>query len=162
MSMPKKAGFLGLILLLGSLVTACTPLSPSPEAVRPGGRYYQAETGKAYADVLSELELAITEHNFRITGHNKIGSVIREREGKPYPDYDSFQFCNLTTAREILDLAPAAVIWMPCNITVRQAGSQVIVTTLLLPTDSTDARLNALATRINQQLKQIVDFAVER
>lgn len=40
MSMPKKAGFPGLILLLGSLVTACTRLSPSPEAVRPGGRYY--------------------------------------------------------------------------------------------------------------------------
>ena len=144
-------------MVLASLLVACT-VQPH----RLEEHHYQAETRKPYADVLAELELAITEQNFRITGHNKIGSVIREREGKPYPDYDSFQFCNLTTAREILDLSPAAVTWMPCNITVRQEGNRVIVTTTLLPTNAGDARLNALAARINQQLKQIIDFAVEQ
>jgi hypothetical protein len=32
--------------------------------------YYQAETNKPYADVLAELEIAISEQNFRITGIN--------------------------------------------------------------------------------------------
>ncbi|MBM3202954.1 DUF302 domain-containing protein [Candidatus Woesearchaeota archaeon] len=143
-------------LVLAGLLGSCAVQFHAPTAHR-----YQAETRKAYADVLAELELAITEQNFRITGHNKIGSVIREREGRPYPDYDTFQFCNLTTAREILDLSPAAVTWMPCNITARQAGDKVILTTTLLPTDARDGRLNALAARINRQLKQIIDFAVE-
>ncbi|MGI9213342.1 MAG: DUF302 domain-containing protein [Methylococcaceae bacterium] len=145
------------ILLLSVWLTGCTGVLPRPER-----HLYQAETGKPYADVLAELELAITEQNFRITGHNKIGSVIREREGQSYPDYDTFQFCNLTTAREILDISPEAVTWMPCNITLRQEGLKVIVTTTLLPTDSANVRLNTLAERINRQLQQIVDFAVER
>lgn len=145
-----------LAILIMLLLVACAVRPVPPET-----RWYQAETLKPYADVLAELELAITEQNFRITGHNKIGSVIRDREGKAYPDYDTFQFCNLTTAREILDIAPAAVSWMPCNIAVRSEGGKVIVTTALLPTDSSDVKLNTLAERINRQLKQIVDFAVE-
>ncbi len=145
---------LGILMTL--LLTACTAHPVTPET-----RSYIGVTSKPYADVLAELELAITEQNFRITGHNKIGSVIRDREGKPYPDYDTFQFCNLTTAREILDIAPSAVAWMPCNIAVRSEAGKVVVTTVLLPTDSTDAKLNVLAERINRQLKQIIDFAVE-
>lgn len=125
-------------------------------------RYYEAATAtKPYADVLAELELAITERNFRITGHNKIGSVIRERENIPFPDYDTVQFCNLTLAREMLEIAPEAVTYMPCNATVRSQGGKVFVTIHLLPTDAADPRLNEFARRMNGTLKEIVDFAVE-
>lgn len=123
--------------------------------------YYQAETTKPYGDVLAELELAITERNFRITGHNKIGSVIRERENIAFPDYDTVQFCNLTHARKMLEISPAAVIYMPCNVTVRSERGKVIVSTHLLPTDSANAELNAFAAKMNEQLKEIVDFATE-
>lgn len=124
--------------------------------------YYSAETAtKSYADVLAELEVAITERNFRITGHNKIGSVIREREGIAFPDYDTLQFCNLTQARVMLEMSPASVAWMPCNVAVRSEGGKVIVTTHLLPTDSSDPRLNEFARNMNQELKAIVHFAVE-
>ena len=90
------------------LLTACTPGEPD---------YYSAETAtKPYADVMAELELAITEHNFRITGHNKIGSVIRERDHIDFPDYDTIQFCNLTLAQQMLEMSPSSVAWMPCNM----------------------------------------------
>lgn len=137
------------------LAAACSAPEPEP-------RYYSAATRtKAYPDVLAELEVAITERNFRITGHNKIGSVIREREHIDFPDYDTLQFCNLTQARVMLELSPATVAWMPCNVAVRSENDQVIVTTHLLPTGSPDPRLNAFAKRMNAQLKAIVDFAVE-
>lgn len=143
--------------LLSILALGCTTRA----ALTPPG-IYQAETGtKPYADVLAELELAITERNFRITGHNKIGSVIREREHIPFPDYDTLQFCNLTYAREMLEISPEAVVFMPCNITVRSERGKVVVTSHLLPTDGGNARMNAFAARMNEQLKQIVDFAVE-
>jgi uncharacterized protein (DUF302 family) len=146
-------------LLVGALAaTLCGCATRQP--VDPPG-YYQAATTKPYADVLAELELAITERNFRITGHNKIGSVIREREHIAFPDYDTLQFCNLTYAREMLEISPAAVVYMPCNITVRSEGERVVVTTHLLPTDGRDQRLNAFAGKMNVQLRQIVDFAVE-
>jgi len=124
--------------------------------------YYSAETAtKSYQDVLAELEVAITERNYRITGHNKIGSVIREREGIAFPDYDTFQFCNLTLARKMLDISPSAVAWMPCNIAIRSENDHIIVTTHLLPTHSQDPGLRAFAETINQQLKDIVDFATQ-
>jgi len=112
--------------------------------------------------VLAELELAITENNFRITGHNHIGSVIRQRDGIGFPDYDTFQFCNLTLARQMLEISPAAVAYMPCNIAVRSENGQVVVTTHLLPTDGPDAKLNAFFRDLNEKLKKIVDFAAEQ
>lgn len=145
--------------LVGAMATVLCACAAQPPADPPG--FYQAVTTKPYADVLAELELAITERNFRITGHNKIGSVIREREHIAFPDYDTLQFCNLTYAREMLEISPAAVVYMPCNITLRSEGERVVVTTHLLPTDGRDPRLNAFAARMNEQLRQIVDFAIE-
>ena len=136
-----------------TLLAACSPPDPP---------YYSAETStKSYQDVMHELELAITERNFRITGHNKIGSVIRERENIAFPDYDTIQFCNLTQARVMLEMSPATVAWMPCNVAVRSENGKVIVTTHLLPTHSANPALNDFAKTMNEQLRQIVDFAVE-
>jgi uncharacterized protein (DUF302 family) len=148
--------FPSLIVTLSVLAGACNGhlRETSPD-------YYEAETSKPYADVLAELQLAITERNFRITGHNKIGSVIRERESIAFPDYDTLQFCNLTYAREMLALSPSAVRYMPCNIAVRSENDRVVVTTHLLPTNSRNPELDAFANRMNDQLKAIVDFAVE-
>jgi uncharacterized protein (DUF302 family) len=126
-----------------------------------GRDFYQAETTtKSYADVLAELELAITDRNFRITGHNKIGSVIRERENIAFPDFDTIQFCNLTLAREMLELAPDYVSYMPCNVAVRQAAGRVIVTTHLLPENAEEERLHRFIKDMNGQLRDIVEFAV--
>jgi uncharacterized protein (DUF302 family) len=124
--------------------------------------FYSREThNKSYQDVMAELEIAITERNFRITGHNKIGSVIRERDGGTFPDYDSLQFCNLTEAKVMLEMAPETVAWMPCTISLRQENDKVVVTTHLLPTHNRDPKLNDFANAINQKLKDIVDFAIE-
>jgi uncharacterized protein (DUF302 family) len=149
--------------LIGPILALLALLLPACAAYRESEPlYYQAQTAtKPYADVLAELELAITERNFRITGHNKIGSVIRERDNIPFPDYDTLQFCNLTLARQMLEMSPEAVMYMPCNVTVRSQNGKVIVTTHLLPTDSPNPKMNDFARDMNQKLKQIVDFAVE-
>jgi hypothetical protein len=67
--------------------------------IKPPGKfmpYYQVETGKPYDEVLAELEVAISENNFRITGDSRVGKVIRERGTLNFPEYDTLQFCNLT------------------------------------------------------------------
>jgi uncharacterized protein (DUF302 family) len=135
-------------------VGACTSEEKATE-------YYSRETGKkSYQDVMAELELAITERNFRITGHNKIGSVIRERDGIDFPDYDSLQFCNLTEARVMLEMSPETVAWMPCTVSLRLENGKVVVTTHLLPIHNKDPRLNQFAETMNQRLREIVNFAV--
>ncbi|MCF7971562.1 MAG: DUF302 domain-containing protein [Methylococcaceae bacterium] len=123
--------------------------------------YYQTETDKPYADVLAELEIAISEHNFRITGHSRVGKVIRDRGTKDFPEYDTLQFCNLTHAKTLLQMSPHAVRYMPCNIVTYQFQGKTIVRTHLLPTDTDDPELNRFSKDMNTMLKAIVDFAVE-
>jgi len=142
--------------LLTLLLPACSQQRPpQPEP------WYQAVSVKPYDDVLAELELAITENNFRITGHNHIGSVIRQRDNMAFPDYDTIQFCNLTLARQMLEMSPAAVAYMPCNIAVRSENGKVVIVTHLLPTDGPDGKLNAFFKEMNVKLKKIVDFAAQ-
>jgi len=147
-----------LFLLLASLLTlsACaqTPIGEFAP-------YYQAETEKPYADVLAELEIAISEHNFRITGHSRVGKVIRDRGTKDFPEYDTLQFCNLTHAKTLLLISPHAVRHMPCNIVTYQFQGKTIVRTHLMPTDTDDPELNRFSADMNIMLKAIVDFAVE-
>jgi uncharacterized protein (DUF302 family) len=131
---------------------------------QPAGEYvpyYQVETHKSYDDVLSELEVAISENNFRITGHSRVGKVIRERGSKNFPDYDTIQFCNLTEAKTILLMSPSTIHHMPCNVVMYQQGGKTIVRTHLLPTDTDNEELNAFSVKMNDVLKKIVDFAIE-
>lgn len=138
------------------LITGCAKV-PKGEFVP----FYQAETKKPYADVLAELEIAISEHNFRITGHSRVGKVIRDRGTQNFPDYDTLQFCNLTHAKTLLLMSPHAVRYMPCNVVVYQYAGKTIVRTHLMPTDTDNPELNAFSKEMNHTLRDIVDFAIE-
>ena len=149
--------YLHLLLITSLFVLNGCAQAPKGEYVP----YYQAETDKPYADVLAELEIAISEHNFRITGHSRVGKVIRDRGTKDFPDYDTLQFCNLTHAKTLLLMSPHAVRHMPCNIVSYEYNGKTIVRTQLLPTDTDNPELNAFSEKMNIMLKDIVDFAVE-
>jgi uncharacterized protein (DUF302 family) len=123
--------------------------------------YYEVETYKPYDDVLAELEVAIAENNFRITGHSRVGKVIRDRGTKNFPEYDTIQFCNLTEAKTILLMSPQAIKYMPCNVVAYQFQGKTIVRTHLLPTDTDKNDLNQFSVKMNKALKSIVDFAAE-
>jgi len=139
----------------------CTISSCTTQHTGEFVNYYQAETYKPYDEVLAELQVAISENNFRITGHSRVGKVIRDRGTKDFPDYDTIQFCNLTEAKNLLLMSPAAIRHMPCNVVMYQYQGKTIVRTHLLPTDTDNMELNAFSGRMNEMLKKIVDFAVE-
>lgn len=143
------------------LIASCATPSSSPNVQREWVDYYQVETTKPYDEVLAELEIAIGEHNFRITGHSRVGKVIRERGAEGFPNYDTVQFCNLTLARTILEITPHAIRYMPCNVVTYQFEGKTIVRTHLLPEQGDNAELNQFAVDMNRQLKQIVDFAAQ-
>ncbi len=123
--------------------------------------YYEVTTKKPYGDVLAELEVAIAENNFRITGHSRVGKVIRDRGTKNFPEYDTIQFCNLTEAKTILLMSPQAIRHMPCNVVTYEFQGKTVIRTHLLPTDTNNAALNEFSVKMNKILKSIVDFAAE-
>jgi uncharacterized protein (DUF302 family) len=146
------------IMIFASLfiLTSCT-LPVNSELIY----YYEVSTTKPYDEVLHELEGAIAEHNFRITGHSRVGKVIRERGAKDFPDYDTIQFCNLTHAKTLLEISPHLIRYMPCNIVIYSYQGRTIVKTHTLPTDTDNQALNQFSEKMNQELKEIIDFAVE-
>lgn len=147
-----------LLIVAGCLLNAsCSQSSLLLEQVQ----YYELETNKPYDEVLAETEIAIAEHNFRITGHSRVGKVIRERGADHYPEYDTLQFCNLSLAKQVLDITPRAINFMPCNIVLYQYQGKTIIRTHLLPEDTGISELNQFARQMNPQLKAILDFAIQ-
>ena len=145
------------IIFVSILIIASCASQPPGEFIP----YYEVETHKPYDDVLAELEVAIAENNFRITGHSRVGKVIRDRGTKNFPEYDTIQFCNLTEAKTILLISPQAIRHMPCNIVTYQFQGKTVIRSHLLPTDTDNKALNEFSVRMNQVLKKMVDFATE-
>ena len=126
-----------------------------------GQTVIEAKTTKSFEDVVTDVEYAIIEYNFRITSRSHVGAAIRERGYPGFPSYQIIHFCNLTYAKEVLEIDPGFVKHMPCRITIREEEGNVIISSSLLPENSDDPRLNVFSRNINTMLRGIVDFAVE-
>ncbi len=150
-----------MIIVAGLLFIASCSFLQNKDSHSEQVYYYQRETTKPYDDVLAELEVAIAEYNFRITGHSRVGKVIRDRGAKNFPEYDTIQFCNLTHARTLLEITPHAISFMPCNVVIYQFNGKTLIKTHLLPEHSDNQTLNQFAQKMNLKLKAIVDFAAD-
>lgn len=117
---------------------------------------------KSFDDVVFELDFAITDHNFRITGRNSIGSGLRERGYHDFPNVEVIHFCSLELAREVLLLDPGFVAHMPCRVTVHEEKGRTVVSLVKLPLTSPDPRVNEFARRMNATLTEIVEFATAK
>lgn len=121
----------------------------------------RGSTDKSFADVVQELDFAITEHNFRITGRNTIGKGLRERGYTDFPDVEVIHFCSLEYAREVLLIDPGYVAMMPCRITVHEQEGRTVVSLILLPETHPNPQVVAFARRMNGVLREILAFVVE-
>ena len=119
------------------------------------------KTKKPFEDVVFELDFAITERNYRITGRNTIGKGIRDRGYEDFPDVEVIHFCNLEYAREVLVLDPGFVAQMPCRITIHEQDGGSVISLILLPQDHPEPRVNEFSRRMNGILREIVEFVVE-
>lgn len=142
------------LILAGLILLATTVSADTPDV-------YERTAQKPIAEVVTDAEFAIVERNFRITGNLHIGKGIRERNGDDFPDYEVILFCNLGYAREMLQLDPSFINYCPGRVTVRSAGSGVVVSAPLLPQNTGDANTDALMNRLNSLLREIVDYAAE-
>ncbi len=130
-------------LLLAALIL-CAATAAADDAAASAARPSTALiergiTDKSFDDVILELDFAITERNFRITGRNTIGKGLRERGYADFPDVEVIHFCNLEYAREV----------------------RTVVSLVLLPQDHPDPRVNEFAVRMNGLLREILAFVLE-
>ena len=152
-----------LLQILLALTVAFAPTVTASGTVQPHveGALHKYYTSKLFDDVVFELNFAITERNFRITGRNTIGEGLRNRGYSDFPNVEVIHFCSLELAREVLLIDPGYVAQMPCRITVHEDGLKTVITVITLPTDHPDERVNNFARRMNAKLDEIAHFAVE-
>ncbi len=142
------------ILLLGC-ITACNNSSENPS------RLYQLASEYDFEETLANVDIAISEHNYRIIHRSNIGQAVRDRGDKNYPLSTVINFCNITYAKEMMAINPDLINDMPCIITVREAMDGVIVGTRLMITNTKNQRQNDFAKRINNDLRAIIQASVE-
>ena len=139
------------------MVSACTtvPSGPStPDILRH-------QVNKPFHEVVFDLEFAISERNFRITGRNLIGEGLQKRGYTAFPKARVIHFCNLELAREVLKLDIGFIAHMPCRISIYEWDGETVIAANLLPEDHVDHQVNKFAKRNNMLLREIVLAAAE-
>ena len=163
--MRQRCALVTALLLLATCVFA-EPAAPTPRpplaSETAAITILRATTDKSFADVIQELDFAITEHNYRITGRNTIGKALRKRGYEGFPDVEVILFCSVEQAREVLLLDPGYVALMPCKATVHEEGAQTVISLNLLPETHPDPRVVAFAQRVNGVMREILSFVLER
>lgn len=120
---------------------------------------YEVNSGKSLQDILEDLEFAMTEHNLRIVDRLHIGQAIKQRGDDEFPEYEVILYCNLTFARQMLELAPEMINTCPGRVSVRGKENSYIISAPLWPEQNADSRLNQIMHELNNQLKKIVDYS---
>jgi len=124
-------------------------------------RIYQQQSDYNFEDTLLNLDIAISEHNYRIIHRSNIGQAIRDRGDKNYPLSTVISFCNITYAKGMMEINSDLINDMPCIITVREEKQGTIIGTRLMLETSGNPAQNAFAKRINSNLKSIVQATIE-
>ncbi len=113
-----------------------------------------------FEETLLNLDIAISEYNYRIIHKSDIGSAIRERGDKDFPLSTVISFCNITHAKEMMLINEQLINDMPCIITVRESEEGVIVGTRLMDDNVANQNQAHFATRINHDLIKIMEATI--
>jgi uncharacterized protein (DUF302 family) len=142
------------LLLSITLLSACQSQQES--------RIYERISPYSFEDTILNLDIAISEFNYRIIHRSHIGQAIRDRGDKDFPLSTITSFCNITYAKEMLLINPDLINEMPCNVAVREtADDKVIVSTKLMDEQVVDSDQQAFARKINKNLTGIIGATVE-
>ena len=124
-------------------------------------RIYQQSSHDNFEDTLQNLDIAISEHNYRIIHRSNIGQAIRDRGDELYPLSTVISFCNITYAKEMMEINSDLINDMPCIITVREDTQGTIIGTRLMSENSNNLDQTNFSKRINANLKSIIQSSIE-
>jgi uncharacterized protein (DUF302 family) len=141
------------IFLLSLILCACNN--------QGADRLYQQNSPYPFHETIQYLDIAISEHNYRIIHRSEIGQAIRDRGEKDFPLSTITSFCNITYAHEMILIDPNLLNDMPCIIVVREEKDHVIVSTKLMQTAVKNSKQREFATKINNNLMSIISSTVE-
>ncbi len=125
-------------------------------------KVYQQYSEYSFEETLLNLDLAISEHNYRIIHRSDIGQAVRDRGEKDFPLSTITNFCNITYAKEMIEINANLINEMPCTIAVREETNKgIVVSSRLMDEYTSNEQQNQFAIKINSNLKSIIAATVE-
>lgn len=131
-----------------AIVIACQPTQAD--------RRFQAVSPYSFAETMQNLDIAISEFNYRIIHRSNIGQAVRDRGEKDFPLSTIVSFCNITHAKEMMLINDDLINEMPCNVAVRETPAGVVVSTRLMDETAGSLAQQEFSKKINQNLKKII------
>jgi len=123
---------------------------------------YQQTSEYSFEETLLNLDIAISEHNYRIIHRSQIGQAVRDRGDKDFPLSTITNFCNIRYAKEMIEINADLINEMPCTIAVREQATQgIIVSSRLMDEHTANDKQNQFALKINNNLKSIIAATVD-
>jgi uncharacterized protein (DUF302 family) len=123
---------------------------------------YTLKTKRSFTDVVSALEVAVPEHQFRVLHIHDVQATLAEK-GLQRGPLKIIEVCNSGFAHTALQKDMNVALFMPCKFTVYTEGSETVVTlgrpsviSQMMPA----AGLEELAGKVEATLKKIMHQAV--
>jgi len=120
---------------------------------------YYVDSNKSFDRLAGEIEKAATARGFRILAVHDVQATLADKGFKIEP-LKIFEVCNAVFAHDAVSRDIRAAMFMPCKIVLSERGGSSSITLVrpsmiadLLP----DSGLEALASEVEQTLKEIVD-----
>lgn len=135
---------LGLI----TVMSACQP--------KESDRRFQAVSPYNFSETMQNLDIAISEFNYRIIHRSDIGQAVRDRGDKDFPLSTIVSFCNITYAKEMMLINDDLINDMPCNVAVRETADGVIVSSRLMDENAGSDAQQDFAKKINSNVIKII------
>lgn len=126
---------------------------------------YQAKPGVSFDDVVTSMQLRANQLNLKQVGHSAMYKDIQAVLGDmTTPRMEVFHFCDIAAGREIMKLAPEAIVYLPCRIAVMEDEKRNIwVLTLdwdtawLESMDTKDFGVSAEITKMAKDIRSRMD-----
>ncbi|MEX0616142.1 MAG: DUF302 domain-containing protein [Methylophaga sp.] len=133
---------------LFTAISACQP--------KESDRRFQAVSPYNFAETMQNLDIAISEFNYRIIHRSDIGQAVRDRGEQDFPLSTIVSFCNITYAKEMMLINDDLINDMPCNVAVRETADGVVVSTRLMDETAGGEAQKKFALKINRNLRKII------
>lgn len=143
---------LGILISSMFFIIACQPANTN--------RIVEKTSPYNYQETVANLDIAISEYNYRIIHKSEIGSAIRDRGEEAFPLSIVISFCNITYAKEMMLINEQLINDMPCIITVRESKEGVIIGSRLMDEKVANKKQAEFAARINDNLIKIMEATI--
>lgn len=90
----------------------------------------KVKAGVTIEQVEQALAGVSSEMNLRSVGELPLSKELEARTGKPQKLLKVYNYCNPTTAREMVDFSPHMAAYLPCRISVVEKGDGLWLYTL--------------------------------